>query len=71
MNFYLQRSTVVLLAACVGFTNIAAAREPGQVLSTSESASVRMVLERYRTSWLANDESGVLSTFSHNAVPRA
>ena len=68
MNFDLQRPAVVLLAVWVLFTNIASAREPGQVLSTGDSTSVRMVLERYRTSWLANDESGVLSTFAQDAV---
>src|SRR3954462_246374 len=37
-------------------------------LSAEDSVAVRAVLERYRTTWLANDENGVLSTFAKNAV---
>ena len=68
MKSDLQRSVVALLAVCLLFTNLASAREPGQVLPPEDSTAIRTALERYRTTWLANDESGVLSTFSQDGV---
>lgn len=54
--------------ACLMLVGSGFAQKPTQGLSVSDAAAVRAVLERYRTTWLANDESGVLSTFARDAV---
>src|SRR5215470_4109750 len=58
-------TSIVLWTTCA---SVATAQAPTQDLSAADSAAVRAVLERYRTTWLANDESGVVSTFARDAV---
>ena len=48
--------------------NVSAKQEKDTTLSASDTATVRTVLERYRTAWLANDAAGVRSTFAKDAV---
>jgi uncharacterized protein (TIGR02246 family) len=45
-----------------------AAAETSTGLTAGDATAVRAVLERYRTTWLANDENGVLSTFARDAI---
>lgn len=39
-----------------------------KTLSVGDAASIRAVLEHYRTAWLAGDADGVRSTFTQDAV---
>ena len=59
---------ISLLIASLAATSSAAAAQKPTPLSASDATEVRAVLERYRAAWLANDESGVLSTFARDAV---
>jgi len=62
------RSSVFwLLANCLMFVGTTLSQTNGTGLSAEDSAAVRAVLERYRATWLANDEIGVLSTFARDA----
>ena len=57
-------SVVLFLVVSIGVS----AKDHPTTLSASDGSAVRAVLERYRTTWLANDEGGVVSTFTRDAV---
>jgi uncharacterized protein (TIGR02246 family) len=68
MQLNFCRSAFWLLANCLILIGTTWAQTKPTVLSAEDSAAVRLVLERYRATWLANDEEGVLSTFATDAI---
>jgi len=63
-----RRSMIASIVVCLLFASTTYAEKVAKGLSAGDAAAVRAVLERYQTTWLANDESGVLSTFAPEAV---
>lgn len=57
---------MTLFAATCG--NASDASGCSAALSKQDTAAVKAVIERYRTSWLADDPEGVLQTFTDDAV---
>ena len=64
----LRRSVISSVIICTMFLVSLHSQTANQGLSSKDAAGVRAVLERYRATWLANDEDGVLSTFASDAV---
>ena len=62
------RSVIISLALSLILLSGGFAKDHPTTLSASDTVAIRAVLERYRTTWLANDEGGVVSTFARDAV---
>jgi uncharacterized protein (TIGR02246 family) len=63
----------VWCAVCIGLlafspTGLARAEHDKSALTEQDRTAIRSVIEKYRTSWLAGDAAGVMSTFTDDAV---
>ncbi|HEY7096947.1 MAG TPA: hypothetical protein VH437_09495 [Terriglobales bacterium] len=67
MSLVLFRSVFSSLAICLILVRNSYPQNDTP-LSAEDSVAVWAVLERYRTTWLANGQNGVLSTFAKNAI---
>ena len=72
-NFIAFSSAFIFLALALTLisatsNNTTPASGCSATLSRQDTAAVKAVIERYRTSWLADDAEGVLKTFTDDAV---
>lgn len=69
MKNSLRASLVASLAIIFALVFGASANSDGtKALSAGDTAAIRAVLERYRTSWLSGDNDGVRGSFTQDAV---
>ena len=68
MHHAFRHVIISSVVVCLALIGTARPQTADSGLSAKDSAAVRTVLERYRTTWLANDEDGVLSTFARDAI---
>jgi len=59
---------LLTIAFCLGLSNWATAANKDDTLTPDDEKAIKLTIETYRTAWLANDNKGVLKTFTHDAV---
>jgi uncharacterized protein (TIGR02246 family) len=63
-----RRAAAVLMLALLALGCAQKAKGQAKTLSAKDTAAIKATIEKYRTSWLAGDSEGVLSTFTDDGV---
>ena len=65
----IQSLAALTVLICVAWLNAASGtKQPQGGLTSEDVKAIKATIEAYRTAWLANDEEGVLSVFTEDAV---